>query len=1171
MDFYEVFDQVLALLRQRGRVSYRALKVQFHLDDEQLDALKEELLYTHQEVVEEDGRGLVWTGGASAMPAPTPNPGQPAEVGERVEAPPARSGSPPAAPPVPEAERRQLTVLFCDLVDSTVLASQLDPEELREVIRAYQVTCAEVIQRYDGHIAQYLGDGLLVYFGYPQAHEDDAHRAIRTGLEIVDAVKTLNTRLEREKTIQLAIRLGIHTGVVVVGEMGGGDRREQLALGETPNVAARIQGLAAPDTVVISAATYRLVGGYFACEDGGSHALKGVSQPMAVYRVLQDHGAHSRLDVAAPGGLTPLVGRESEMTLLLERWARSQDGVGQVVFLSGEPGIGKSRLVEQLREHVGSEGYPRIVFRCSPYHTNSALYPVIEYLKRLLHLQREDPPEVRLVKLEQGLRPYRFASEPVVALLAALLSVPLPDGRDPPVKLSPEQQKQQTCEALTAWVVEEAGRQPVLVVYEDLHWADPSTLAWLSLLLEEVPTARMLALLTGRPEFRPPWPPRSHVTQLTLNRFTRPQVERMIVQAMHGQSLPPEVVRQVLAKTDGVPLFIEELLKMILESGLVREEEGRYVLTGPLPPLAIPSTLQDSLMARLDRLATVREIAQLGAVLGREFSYEMIRAVAPWDEPTVQHGLAQLVEAELIYRRGLPPRATYLFKHALIQDAAYQSLLRSTRQLYHQRIAQVLEARFPETTETEPELLAHHYTAAGLHEQAVGYWRRAGQRALERSANLEAISHLTHGLELLGTLPERGEHLVQELALQTGLGVAFTATKGNASPEAEQTYRRAWELCRQLGEPPERFPVLHGLYRVSLYRGELQTAREVAEQYLRLAQHGQDPALLLEAHRALAVPLYFMGELALARTQLEQAMTLYDPQEHGAHAALYNLDPGVLCLTYAASTLWLLGYPEQARQRDREALALAQKLSHPHSLAWALARSAYVHRLRREAHAAQEQAEATMSMATEHGFPQLLAEGMMVRGWARAEQGAVVEGIAQMQQGLAASRRTGAELGRAYNLGFLARAYGKAGQADEGLRLVTEALVAVRRSGTRLFAPELYRSQGELLLQQAAENTRPPSAPPERAKEDEGDAAAPRSLPSLSEAEPCFQRALDVARRQEAKSLELRAAMSLGRLWQQQGKRAEAHALLAPVYSWFTEGFDTADLQEANALLDELS
>ena len=655
MEFFAILDQVIELLRQRGRVTYRALQLQFHLDDASLAVLKEELIKAQRVAVDENGDVLVWASGTSSTSAPALLPSQPVQPLPSETARAAHVASPLLTPQPPDAERRQLTVLFCDLVDSTVLASQLDPEDLREVVWAYQDTCARVITRYDGYIAQYLGDGLLVYFGYPQAHEDDAQRAGRAGLGILEALGLLNTHLEHARGMRLAVRMGIHTGPVVIGEMGGGGRQEQLALGETPNLAARLQGLAAPNAVVVSAATLGLLQGFFTCQALGAHALKGVEQPLQVYQLLAESGAQTRLDAAVPRGLTPLVGREQEVGLLLERWAQSTEGRGQVVLLSGEAGIGKSRLVEVLRARVGREQATWLTFRCSPYHTNSALYPVIAHLHQVLQWHQEETPAAQLEKLESVLRAVRLPLAEAVPLMAALLSVPLLE-RYPPLPWSPQQQKQKTQEALVAWLVVQAERQPVLAVWEDLHWADPSTLELLSLLLDQTPTASLCNLLTCRPEFHPPWPLRSHSTQLTLSRFTRTQVEAMVWRLTGGKALPTEVMQQVVTKTDGVPLFVEELTKMVLESGLLREREDLYDLLGPLPSLAIPVTLQDALMARLDRLGAAKEVAQRSAVLGREFAYDVLQAVAPLDEATLQHGLAQLVDAELVYRRGVPRR-----------------------------------------------------------------------------------------------------------------------------------------------------------------------------------------------------------------------------------------------------------------------------------------------------------------------------------------------------------------------------------------------------------------------------------------------------------------------------------------------------------------------------------
>jgi predicted ATPase len=710
--------------------------------------------------------------------------------------------------------------------------------------------------------------------------------------------------------------------------------------------------------------------------------------------------------------------------------------------------------------------------------------------------------------------------------------------------LSPQQQRQRTQDALVAWLLAEVERQPVLAVWEDLHWADPSTLELLGLVIDQAPTARLLTLVTYRPEFRPPWAPRSHLTQLTLGRLPRPQVETMVRQLTGGKPLPAEVLAQVVAKTDGVPLFVEELVKMILESGLVREEADRYVLTGPLPPLAIPATLQDSLMARLDRLSTARVVAQLGAVLGREFAYELIQAVALMDEATVQRGLAQLVDAELLYQRGRPPQARYVFKHALVQEAAYQSLLKSTRQQYHQRSAQVLAAQFPEIVETQPELVAQHYTDAGLTEQAIPCWQRAGEQALQRLANPEAVRHLTMGLELLATLPKTPVRVQQELDLQIALGPALIVTKGRGAPEVEQTYARARVLCEQVGEAPQLFPTLGGLWRFYQSQGALPTARELGEQLLRLARPSAESTHLLEAYEALGNTLFFLGEYAAALMHLEQGIALTDPTAQRALALRYGEAPGVRCLALTANTLWCLGFPAQAVRRSQEALALAQELAHPYSLAVAQHFAAYLHHRRHEAPVVLAQAKAIMTLATAEQFPLFVGLGSFWRGWAQAIQGQGGEGLAQMRQGLAAVLATGHTLTQPLCLVLLAEAAGHAGRLAEGLRLLAEALAAIEASGRGDLLAEAYRLQGELLLRQA--------------------------FPEAAQAEACFQQALAIARRQQAKSWELRATTSLSRLWQQQGKRDQAHDLLAPIYHWFSEGFDTADLQEAEVLLAEL-
>ena len=1143
VNFDELFANVCDALRRERRISYRALRRRFELSDEDLEDLTEELIHAKKWAVDEDSRVLVWTGETGEVPEPTSQPEQTTQPDTQAQS--KQVEPPPTETRAPDAERRQLTVMFCDLVESTALSGRLDPEDLREIVREYQRVCSEVIQRYDGHVAQLLGDGLLVYFGYPQAHEDDAQRAVRSGLGIIEAIGALNSRLEHDQVMTLSVRLGIHTGLVVVGDMGGSGRQEQLALGETPNVAARIQSMAEPDTVVISDATHRLVQGSFVCHELGEQHLRGVSQSIRIYQVFRESGVQSRLDIVSRHGLTPLVGREQEVGLLLERWAQAKEGQGQVVLLSGEAGIGKSRLLQVLKDHVADEPHTPLECRSSPYFTNSALYPIIDMIQRTLRFQTDDTPEQKLEKLTHNLSHYRLPVEETVPLFAALLSLPVSEDQYPPLNLSPQRQRQKTLESIVTIILELAEQQPVLFILEDLHWTDPSTLEFIELLIDQTPTVSICILLTCRPEYQPTWSHRSYLTEMTLNRLSRQQVEQVATQVSGGKTLPAEVLEQLVDRTDGVPLYIEEMTKSVLESGALKEVDGQYELMGSISTLSIPTTLQDSLMSRLDRLVTAKAVAQYASVIGRQFSYELLQAVSELDEAMLQHELRRLVEAELVYQRGLPPQSTYIFKHALIQDAAYQSLLRRTRQGYHRRIAEVLETQFPETVEMQPELLAHHFTEAGMNEQAVGYWQKAGEKSVQCSAHQEAITHLNQGLAMLTTLPETPERLQQELDLQVALGSALIATQGQGVPDVERAYARARELYEQIGDTPQIFPVLRGLILFYQAQGQTQTAYRLGEQMLRLAQSQRDPMCLLLAHHSLGASLAWRGEPDAAQAHHTQALAIYTPQEHRALDLRYGMDLGVASGSYLALELWQLGYPDQAMQRSQDTRKLAQEVSHPHSLAQAMFYAAYLHQFRREARSAHEQAEAAVTLATEQGFALWSAGGKVLHGWGLAMQGQSETGIAEMRQGLAAALATGGKMIQLYALGLLAEAYGKSGQPDKGLDALDEALAVMDTTEARFYEAELHRLNGELLLQQSPDDT--------------------------TEAESCFQQAISIAQNQSAKSWELRAATSLAKLWKSQGKRDEARELLSPVYEWFTEGFDTADLIDAKTLLDELT
>ena len=1055
----------------------------------------------------------------------------------------AASRAPPDAGRASEAERRQLTVLICDLVGSTGLSAKLDPEDMGQVIRAYQERCAEVIKRWDGHIAKYVGDGVLTYFGYPKAHEDDAERAVRAGLQLVHAV----SRLAIPTGGALAARVGVATGPVVVGDLIGHDEaRERAVIGETPNLAARLQALAEPGFVVIAPGTRRLVAGLFELADLGARELKGFAEPVRAWRVLGPGRVEGRFEAREAAGLIPLVGREGELTLLLRRWEQAKDGEGQVVLLSGEAGIGKSRLVRALRERLGQdEPHTLLSHFCSPFHQTSALHPVIGLLERGAGFAPDDPPACKLERLEALLGRATDNIAAVAPLIADLLAIPAGD-RYPATDLSPEQQKEKTFQALLDQLAGLATRAPVVAVYEDVQWSDPTTLEFLEQVIDRVQYLPVLAMITFRPEFTPPWPGRAHITALALNRLSRKQGVAMVAEVTGGRALPEEVLDQILAKTDGVPLFVEELTKTVLESGLLTDAGQSYALAGPLAPLAIPSTLQDSLLARLDRLAPVKEVAQIGAAIGREFSYELLAAVAPLGDNELRNALGQLAEAELIFRQGTPPQATYSFKHALVRDVAYETLLKSRRQQLHGRIAEVLRERFPEVVEGRPEVLARHCAEAGLAQEAIRYLTKAGHQALERSANAEATGHLAQGLSLLESLHAGPERDAVELDLLVALGPPLVATKGFTNPEVEKIYLRARALCEGRGDTRQLVPVLVGLANIHLLRAELGQAREQGEECLTLAQHQDDPGIRMAAHRMLGSTLHFLGEFPQARAHLEQANALRERYQRRFDASLYLISGSrVYCRSIFARVLWALGYPEQALSASDEALRLAEETSHSHTLAQALSLSAAFHLDRRDVPRTERLAREAVALATEHDFPYWRATGRLWCGWALVQQRNIEHGVAQIRQSLAQFRARGDIQTIPHALTVLADVYGQVGEPQKGLEALAEALGVLERTNERRREAEIHRLRGELLL----------SLPGQHADEAEG----------------CFERALAVARQQSARMWELRAATSLARLWGEQGERQKARELLAPVYGWFTEGFDTPDLKDAKVLLDELA
>ena len=1045
----------------------------------------------------------------------------------------------------PLAERRQITVMFCDLVGSTALSERLDPEDLRDLIREYQTHCAEIVKRFDGSIVQYLGDGVLVYFGVPHAHEDDACRAGYAGLEIVQAMRAMSVSVAPKIGMDLAVRVGIHTGAVVVGEVGSGGRVETLAIGETPNIAARLQSVAAANSVAVSKTTHRLLSRVFRSRDLGPMTLPGVAKPMRAYELLAEHDARAVSQPVSDTGLSNLVGRRHEMATLLDGWRKARGGTRQIVVLRGEAGIGKSALVGALKEHVARDDGVTLEGDCSPYYENSAFYAITRALARWSGLTSTDEPADRQHKFESALSALSLADPAAIPLMANLMSIPV-DAEHAVFKLSAGLQRARTLNLLLDIPPALAQKRPVLLLVEDLHWSDPSTLEFLSGCATRTEWSNVLVVVTARPEFNAPWLAHPDVTLQELGGLDVQGAEALVRQALAGKTLPPAVLQQIVQRADGVPLFIEETTRAIIESNVLHDAGDRYELAGPAPPSLVPVTLQDALMARVDRLESAKRVVQLGATIGREFDYELLCAVSGEDEPGLHEQLNRAVSSGLLQQHGTVPKATFVFKHALVQDTAYLSLLRKTREQYHHRIADVLEHRFRDTLEQRPELLAHHHAEAGNAAAAIPYWRKAGNRAIERAAFPEAIAHLLRGIHLLDTLPDGSARDLQELALQSALGMALQAHRGYAAPDVDRAYRRARELCQRAGTPDDLLSVSRGQNLFYIARGEYRQASAFGTELLKVGRDTASLEHLVEGHMTLGVNFIYLGRFVESRIHFEQSLAIHTRDHGPLRAFQYVGHSEAWCRSYLGRTLSFLGYYDKAIKASEAGLAVARTFAIPLSIAQAMAMHTNLYHILGDVDAADDWASKTIAYATEHGFPYWSSLSSMVRGWTLAHQGDVEQGIAQLRQGIDRNLATGAKVGRSWFLVMLAELYAMNRQWDLGLDAVARALAHVEETEERYYEAEAYRLKGELLSAQS-------------------------SFAATDAAEACFRRAIEVAASQHAKAWELRASTSLARLWHRTGRSADARDLLGGVYGWFADASDVPDLRDARKVLADLN
>jgi len=1058
-----------------------------------------------------------------------------ASLKETVQQSPAEKLPAPAAIAPQEGERRQLTVLFCDMVGFTELANRVDPEVLQRIIRSYEDACAVPITRYEGYVFQRLGDGIVAFFGYPLAHEGEAERAIHAGLEIVESL----AKLDVPEVGHLQVRIGIATGVVVVSSA------EKGAVGQTMNLASRLQGIAPVGSIVVSERVQRLAGGSFEYQDLGEQSLKGITRPTRAYRILGVSQAASRFEAAHGGaGLTPLVGREQEIGLLMERWALAQDGEGQLVLLSGEPGIGKSRILSALRERLEGQGALALRFQCSPYYVNSAFWPSIDNFERALKFGRDEPSESKLDKLEALIVKHYGRPLADVRFVASMLSVPY-EERYGALPMTPQKFKDETLRTLVDLTEAAARRQPSVMLFEDGHWADPTTLEVLDLLVDRLKGIPLLIVLTHRPEFQSRWSQHGHVTGLNLSKLTRAQSSAMVPRLTGGKGLPPDLLEQILTKTDGVPLFVEELTKSILESGELKDAGDHYEYSGATHAVTIPATLRDSLMARLDRFMPVKEIAQIGAAIGREFSYELIEAVAPTIKSELDSALQQLTDSGLAFRRGTPPEATYTFKHALVQDAAYDSLLKSRRQELHGKIARVIEERLPAIKDTEPEVLAHHLTAAGLAEAAIPLWQSAGELALKRMALTEGIAHLDKGLELVSTVPQSSERDASELGLRTVLGTAWMALKGWPAREVWTSLHPALALAKSLARHDALVAIYSGLCCNAFTQGRVADGLSWATQTLDAAEASGAPDLMISGHSLSCTCYFWMGQLIEALKHADKVLQLYDAEKHRHLADILNHDPKTVAGCFSSMATWMLGYPDRAVRICDDKEAHARRRGHPFDQGFALTTGSDVFDYRGEPQELLKRTEECDRLGRENSMPVLWALLAPLRsGIAGIRAGRIVEGMEVLKSGLTIWNGSGGRVDSPYLKSVLAEGMALTGDLDDALLLIDEQIEQSERpGGERARYAEILRLKGWMLSLK-------------------GD---------LQGAEQNYFASLDWAHQQQAKSWELRTSTSLARLWQSQGKRKQARDLLAPIYAWFTEGFDTKDLKDAKLLLEQLA